>query len=59
MRELAKKINSHIMVVYLDNLASPIALEGTGTSKITLALTALISGGVSLVLLDVAQDPAP
>ena len=59
MRELAKKINSHIMVVYLDNIASLVAPEGTGTSEITLAPTTLIFGGVSPVLPDATQDPAP
>jgi len=58
-RELAEKIDSHIVVVYLDNPASPVAPEGTGTSKIILASIALVSGSVSPILLDAAQDPAP
>ena len=59
IRKLAEKIDTHIMVVYLDNPASPVAPEGIGTSKITLASTALISGGVSPILPDAAQDPVP
>ena len=59
MRELAEKIDSHIVVVYLDNSASVAAPEGTSTSKITLALTTLVFEGVSPVLLDATQDPAP
>lgn len=58
MRELAKKIDSCIMVVDLDNLASLIAPEGTGTLEIALAPTAPSSRGASFVLLATAQDPS-
>ena len=59
MRELVEKIDSYIVVVYLDNPASPVAPEGTGTSEITLAPIALVSEGVSPILPVAAQDPAP
>lgn len=59
MRELAKQIDSHVVAVYLDNLASPVAPEDTDNSEVALASTAPSSGGASLVLADVAQNPPP
>nr|POE58158.1 hypothetical protein CFP56_21435 [Quercus suber] len=59
MRELAKQIDSHVVVVDLDNPASPVAPEDTGTSEVALASTAPSFGGASPVLPDAAQDPSP
>ena len=58
MRELAKQIDSHIVVVDLDNPAYPIAPKGAGTLEIALAPTAPSFEGASSVLPDVAQDPS-
>ena len=51
-RELAEQIDSHIMVVDLDNPTASIALGGTDTSEIALAPTTPSSGDASLVLPD-------
>ena len=57
--ELAQQIDSHIVVVDLENLASSTTFEDIGTSEVTLASIAPSSGGASPVLPDVAQDPCP
>jgi len=57
--ELALQIDSHIVVVDLENLASSTAFEDIGTSEVTLASIAPSSGGASPVLPDAAQDPSP
>lgn len=57
--ELVEQINSYIVVMDLDNSASPTAPEDTGTSKVTIALTAPSSSGASPDLPDAAQDPSP
>ena len=59
MRELTKQIDSHVVAVYLDNLASPVAPKDTGTLEVALASTAPSSSGASLVLPDVAQNTPP
>lgn len=59
MRELTEQIDSHVVVVDLENSTSPIALEDTGTSEVALASTAPSSSGASLVLPNAAQDPSP
>ena len=59
MRELTKQIDSHVVAVYLDNLASPVAPKDTGTLEVALASIAPSSSGASLVLPDVAQNTPP
>ena len=48
--ESLPRIDSHVVVVDLDNLASPIVPEDTGTLEVALIPTAPSSGGASPVL---------
>ena len=57
MRELAKQIDSHVVVIDVDNPTSNVAHEGPNAPKINLALTTPTSGKVSSIPPVVAQDP--
>nr|POE81301.1 hypothetical protein CFP56_48458 [Quercus suber] len=59
MVELVEQIDSHVVVIDVDNLATNIAFGGQNALEVNLTLTIPTSGEASSTSPAVAQGPAP
>ena len=59
MAELAKQIDSHMVVINVDNSATTIIPKGQGTPEVNLGSTPLNANEVSSATPTVTQDPIP